>query len=203
MSRYQPIASIESPTAAVNLYWLPLGAGGHCVRLNGRIFEAISARVEHRPPCDLYHFALEIWLGATRYVIEMAPVWNERAQERGAIAEGSVGMRGAGWLRLFRYEIRCWQDGRIPDVAEAVDSPQCLSTDPGRAARILELAPTVPTPVWGRDELHTGDMWNSNSLISWLIARSGLATDRARVPARGRAPGWTAGLVLAGGDHSA
>jgi hypothetical protein len=29
-------------------------------------------------------------------------------------------------------------------------------------------------PVWGRDELGAGEMWNSNSLISWLIARSGL-----------------------------
>jgi hypothetical protein len=27
----------------VDLYWLPLGAGGHSVRLNGRIFEAATA----------------------------------------------------------------------------------------------------------------------------------------------------------------
>jgi hypothetical protein len=25
----------------VDLYWLPLGAGGHFVRLNGRIYEAL------------------------------------------------------------------------------------------------------------------------------------------------------------------
>ena len=31
--------------AAVDLYWLPLGAGGHFVRLNGRIYEALAARV--------------------------------------------------------------------------------------------------------------------------------------------------------------
>jgi hypothetical protein len=188
----------ESPTAAVNLYWLPLGAGGHCVRLNGRVFESISAHIEHRSACDLYHSALEVWLAAARYVIEMAPVWNEPARERGVVAEGSVGTHRAGRLRLFRYEIRSWPGGRIPDVDEAVDSPQCLSIDPARATRILELVPTVPTPVWGRDELRTGDMWNSNSLISWLIARSGLATDLVRLPAGGRAPGWTAGLVAAG-----
>ncbi|HEX6229829.1 MAG TPA: hypothetical protein VFZ41_10265 [Solirubrobacterales bacterium] len=29
-------------TAAVDLYWLPLGAGGHFVRLNGRIYEALG-----------------------------------------------------------------------------------------------------------------------------------------------------------------
>ena len=37
--------------------------------------------------------------------------------------------------------------------------------------------PYVPTPVWGRDELDAGEMWNSNSIISWLIARSGLDTE--------------------------
>jgi hypothetical protein len=33
---------------AVDLYWIPLGAGGHVVRLNGRIYEAIKAFIEHR-----------------------------------------------------------------------------------------------------------------------------------------------------------
>jgi len=55
----------------------------------------------------------------------------------------------------------------------------------------------VPTPVWGRDELHAGDMWNSNSFIAWLIARSGLDATTIRPPAGGRAPGWDAGLILA------
>jgi hypothetical protein len=106
-------------------------------------------------------------------------------------------MRGAGRLRLFRYEIRRWRDGRIPDIGEAVDSPRRLSTDPERAARILELVPCVPMPVWGRDELETGDMWNSNSLISWLIACSGMDIGDIQPPAGGRAPGWDAGLVVA------
>jgi len=34
--------------ASVMLYWLPLGAGGHSVRWNGRIFEALVARHERR-----------------------------------------------------------------------------------------------------------------------------------------------------------
>jgi len=183
--------------AAVNLYWLPLGAGGKCVRMNGRIFEALSARMNGRDPCDLYHSALEVRLGLARYVIEMAPVWNERTNERGVVAEGPVGTRLAGQLRLFRYEVRRWRDGRIPDVDEAVDGPRWLTSDPGCAARILDLVPQVPTAVWGRDELKTGDMWNSNSLISWLIARSGIDTERIQPPAGGRAPGWHAGLAVA------
>ena len=62
--------------ASVDLYWLPLGAGDntHCVRTNGRIFEAITARYERRGRCDLYHAALEVGLGDDRFVIEMAPV---------------------------------------------------------------------------------------------------------------------------------
>jgi hypothetical protein len=108
-----------------------------------------------------------------------------------------VSGRAAGRFRLFRYEIRRWRDGVIPDVAEAVESPRLLSDDAECARRLLELMPQVPTPVWGRDELHTGDMWNSNSLISWLIARSGLDVDSVALPTGGRAPGWRAGIVVA------
>jgi hypothetical protein len=184
-------------TAAVDLFWLPLGAGGHSVRLNGRIFEAVVARVQHRAACDLYHSALEITSDDERVVIEMAPAWDDSAG-RGAVAEGPVGARWAGRLRWFRYEIRCWRDGRIADVAEAVDSPQRLSADPVHAARVLELARLVPTATWGRDELDTGDMWNSNSVVAWLLARSGIDPSTAALPAGGRAPGWNAGLVMAG-----
>ena len=44
--------------AAVDLYWLPLGAGGHFVRMNGRIYEALAAWRGKRPRRDLYHSAL-------------------------------------------------------------------------------------------------------------------------------------------------
>ena len=38
------------------------------------------------------------------------------------------------WLPLlFRYEIRRWREGKIPDIAEAVESPLRLSGDPERA----------------------------------------------------------------------
>lgn len=60
----------EREGAAVDLYWLPLGAGGHVVRLNGRIYEALAARVQRRPVCDLYHSALQVELAGERFVIE-------------------------------------------------------------------------------------------------------------------------------------
>ena len=181
----------------VDLYWLPLGAGGHSVRLNGRVFEAIVARLEKRPTKDLYHSALIVTVPEGEFVIEQAPVRDGNGARRGVVAEGAVGSRWAGSLRIFRYEIRRWRDGVIPDVDEAVESPQRLTNDPVLAQRILELVPDVPTPVWGRDELQAGEMWNSNSLISWLIARSGLDVEAMHAPAGGRAPGWGAGLVVA------
>jgi hypothetical protein len=183
-------------TTAIDLYWLPLGAGGHSVRWNGRIFEWFAARHAHRDRCDLCHSALEVRVPEGRFVIEQAPAWSE-SSERGVVAEGAVGTHAAGRFRLFRYEIRCWRDGVIPDVAEAVESPQRLSADPDHARQLLELVRQVPTPVWGRDELRTGEMWNSNSLISWLITRSDLDVDSIHPPAGGRAPGWRAGVVVA------
>ena len=141
---------------AVDLYWIPLGAGGYVVRLSGKLYEALKALVEHRPRLDLYHSALQIWLPEDRFVIECAAILNLRGEERGVVAGGAVGMSWLGRFRHFRYEIRRWVV---------------------RAQRVLDLAPSVPTPVWGRDELRTGEMWNSNSVISWLLARAGIAAD--------------------------
>ena len=150
----------------MDLYWLPLGAGGHSVRLNGQVFEFLAARLQRRPPCDLYHSALVVRAPEDRFVIESAPV-----------------LRGDGDV--------------IPVIAEAVESPRRLATDSELARRVLELVPSVPTPVWGRDELGAGEMWNSNSVISWLITRCGLDAESIRPPKGGRAPGWHAGVVVA------
>jgi hypothetical protein len=186
-----------SPTAAVELYWIPLGAGGHSVRFNGRVFEAIEALREHRRRCDLYHAALVVELDGDRYTIEIAPSPDPDEASRGVVATGAVGSRYVGWLRLFRYEVRCWRGGSIPDLGEAVGAPRRLTSDPRVARRLLDVVTMVPTPVWGRDELQAGEMWNSNSVIAWLIATAGLSTDGLRPPPRGRAPGWCAGLEVA------
>jgi hypothetical protein len=184
-------------TAAVDLYWIPLGAGGHSVRLNGQVFEAVEAARQHRRRCDLYHAALVVELDGDRYTIELAPSPNADGASRGVVATGAVGSRYISWLRLFRYEIRCWRGGSIPDLADAVGGPRRLTSDPRLARRLLDLVTIVPRPVWGRDELKAGEMWNSNSMIAWLIATTGLSTDLLRPPPRGRAPGWDAGLEAA------
>ena len=180
----------------IDLYWLPLGAGGRSVRLNGIAFEAAAAMAQRRPRRDLYHSALEVHAPEGRFVVEQAPAWSGPA-ERGVVAEGAVGLRALARLRLFRYEVRRWRDGAIPDVAEAVASPIRLTDDVPTARALLALVPAVPTPVWGRDERHAGEMWNSNSTISWLIARAGLDAAAVPMPPGGRAPGWDAGIAVA------
>ena len=189
--------ALELTPAAVDLYWLPLGAGGHYVRLNGRVYEAFVARIERRRSSPLYHSALELRLGDERFVIEMAPVWDKQGGDRDVVAEGPVGARWAGRSPLFRYEIRRWRDGVIPDVDEAVESPRRLTEDPDLTRRLLDLVPEVPTPVWGRDELGAAEMWNSNSVIAWLLACGGIDSESIRPPDGGRAPGWHAGGLVA------
>jgi hypothetical protein len=187
----------EAPSASVDLYWLPLGAGGRSVRFNGRLYEAVAARREHRAATDLYHSALQVQQRGRTFVIEMAPSWGVAAPDRGVVSEGPVGASWLGRYRLFRYEVRRWPEGSIPDVAEAVASPQRLSTDESQAGRLLDLVASVPALIWGRDQLGAGDMWNSNSLTSWSLARTGHDMTTIHPPNGGRAPGWQAGLVLA------
>ena len=60
--------------ASVTLYWIPLGSGQSVVRGSGKVFEAVSALVQRRRPCDLYHSALAVIVPEGRFVIEMAPI---------------------------------------------------------------------------------------------------------------------------------
>ena len=188
--------------AGVDLLWIPLGAGGvGFVRMNGRIYEAIKARAEQRTPLHLYHTALEVHLPEGRFTIENAwPSPNGDTASRGVVAEGPVYDRRIAGFRAFRYEVRRWANGVIADAGEAVGGPQRLSTDQGTARRLLDMVPSVPVMVWGRDDLGVGEMWNSNSVISWLLARADLAPQRLQPPAGGRAPGWNAGIAAARSD---
>jgi hypothetical protein len=39
--------------ARVELFWLPLGAGGRSVRFNGRVYEAAVAAIDRRSRAEL------------------------------------------------------------------------------------------------------------------------------------------------------
>jgi hypothetical protein len=187
----------------VDLYWIPLGAGGHFVAWNGRVFEALSATFGHRPRADLYHSALTVTVPDGRYTIELTPVPGRRQASRsggagrGVTVQGPVGLANAGRLRLFRYEVRCWRGGVIPDLRYAIGHPRLVSGDESTAERILDLTRQVPALIWGRDQSRAGEMWNSNSVISWLLERAGLDASAMGPPGQARAPGWRAGIVVA------
>ncbi|HET7734516.1 MAG TPA: hypothetical protein VFK52_00955 [Nocardioidaceae bacterium] len=181
----------------IDLYWLPLGAGGHFVRRNGRAYEWWVSRLEHRAPLDLYHAGLVIRQDDVDYAVEMGPVWNVRQPDRGVVCEGPVGSPWLGRFRAFRYEVRCWAGGFLPDAAEAVGGPRRVAEDPAVVADSLMMVREVPVLTWGRDELGTGEMWNSNSLVAYVLARTGVDAAALSAPPGGRAPGWGAGIAAA------
>jgi hypothetical protein len=87
--------------------------------------------------------------------------------------------------------------GEITDIEEAVASPQTLTRDSVMAHSLLDLVETLPARGWGRDGFETGEMWNPNSVISWLLTRYWFAMETIRLPDDGRAPGWKAGISYA------
>jgi hypothetical protein len=119
----------EQSAAAVRLYWIPLSAGLDVVRLNvarlsGKVFEAVSALAQQRPPCDLYHAALEVSVPSRRFVIEMTGARDRHGCERGVVCQGAMFAPWLGRFRLFRYEVRCWPGGTIPDAKVRSGQPR-------------------------------------------------------------------------------
>ncbi len=191
----------------LDLYWIPLGAGERpgqsVVRVSGWIFETLAALIDRRPRQRLFHSALIAASDAGTITVEMAPIPGAAgSSDRGVVAMGPVGVRWLRKFRIFRYEVRCWPNGEIPDLAYALASPVLISDVPSLVQQVLESLSEVPTPVWGRDELRTGEMWNSNSVIAWALARSGLDGVAGPPPENGRAPGWDAGLAVARSQHA-
>jgi hypothetical protein len=185
-------------TAALDLYWIPVGAGNRVVRSCTRTAEAVAALMHRRRRTELFHAALIATVDSDRITIEMTPVPDSNGvSERGVVAEGPVGSRLLSRFRVFRYEIRRWSGGHIPDLRFAVASPVRLSEDPAAVRRALVALESVPVLVWGRDEIGLGEMWNSNSVVAWVLASCGLTVTAGRPPTGGRAPGWDAGAVAA------
>ena len=187
----------------VELLWIPLGAGSRLpvVRASGWLYETLAAARDRRPRRSIFHAALRVWLEDTWYAIEMAPAWGAGAHGP-AVVVGPVGLRALGRYRAFRYQVRCRERGTIPDASSAVGGPVWLSDRPEAARRLLDAVPDTPALTWGRDDLRTGAMWNSNSLIAWLITRAGLDAATVHPPQDGRAPGWRSGVVAAQANAS-
>lgn len=187
--------------ALVQLWWLPVGAGGHIVVHTSRWWEYFSALRERRPEQPLFHSALIVVHSDKEYVIEMAPAWGRHSRSRGVVAVGPVVLHSLGHFRLFRYEVRCWPSGVLPDRRYAVESPVVFPLSSAAAAGLLSRTRAVPPHVWGRpvpgspDTAGPADMWNSNSLTSWLLQGAGIDAVPIVPPHGGRAPGWAAGIA--------
>ena len=106
----------------VDLYWLPLGAGGRWVRLYGRVFEAVVARVGRRAPCDLYHSALVVQVPSGRFVIEQGPIPDAGGAARGVVAEGVF--VGSG---IFKSEDPARMANAIVHATTNFDNPKILA----------------------------------------------------------------------------
>jgi hypothetical protein len=87
-----------TPAPAVDLLWIPLGAGGHAVRLNGKVYEALAA-LWNTARGTLSTIPLwEVSVPDARYVIESAPIRDQRGRERGVVAEGRSERDGPAWV---------------------------------------------------------------------------------------------------------
>jgi len=149
----------------------------------------------------LLHSALKLGTGEGETItVELTPEFIGGPAP--PVVTGPVGIGWAGRFRLFRYQLRCLEVEALPDEDWAVAEPILLSREPGAARRILELAPSIPRYTWGRRVAGTGEMWTSDSVISWLLVRAGIDPGPAAPPAGGRAPGWFAGIAIADGAVS-
>lgn len=181
----------------VDLYWLPVGAEtSRFQQASLRLWEAIEAARSRRPRAMLFHSALKLAAGPDRvYTIELTPAFIGSPVP--PLVTGPVGFRGADRFRLFRYQLRCLPGATLPDEQWAVESPVRLTDDCETVRRLLALAPAIPRYVWGRRVDGTREMWTSDSVISWLLVRSGIDLSAVSPPRGGRAPGWYAGLSIA------
>ena len=160
------------PARSGRVYRLPLGAGAHVVRLSGRAFEATTARLQRRPPSDLHHSALEVVTPRSSVHHRDDPDPRPRrpgpTRHRRRCGRHQVGPL-VPRIPLRDPRVAQWRYSR-PGLCDR--EPLRVSADPTVARRLLELVVSIPTPVWERDELHAGEIWNSNSVSSWLLSRS-------------------------------
>ena len=175
--------------AVARVRWAQVGAGGHVARRTSAWWERLVAAREGRAPQRLVHAVLEVVVDGSVRSVDMAPTWGRSAGARRVVVTGPVGSRLLGWWPLFRYELRVVDAPAPPSHVLPVGDELPLPAD------VLDDLVLVPPLTWGRDEARVGEMWTSNSVVSWLLERAGVPGVE---PPRGyRAPGWAAGARVA------
>jgi hypothetical protein len=184
--------------ASLDLYWIPVGAGERVTPVAVWAFESVMATAQRRPREQLFHSAMVAEVDGVTTMVEMSPEQpGDGASLRGVVAGAPIALAPLGRFRFFRYEVRVWPGGSIPDLHLAVESPVRITEDPEHVRTVLGLVPEAPAPVWGRDELGLGERWNCNSVTAWTLSNAGLVDRAGSPPPGGRAPGWRAGLQAA------
>ena len=182
---------------SVELLWLPVGAEtSRFQQASLRLWETIEAARTRRPRMALVHSALRVRTAdGIAYAIELTPAFQRSPVP--PVATGPVGMRILGRFELFRWALQCVPGGVFPDEQWATGEPFVRSTDCSTANAVLALAHEIPRYTWGRRRPGTGEMWTSDSVVSWLLLRAGIELDELGPPAGTRAPGWDAGIAVA------
>ncbi|MBO3090052.1 hypothetical protein [Cellulomonas dongxiuzhuiae] len=169
--------------------WSAVGAGGHVARRTSAWWERLVAAREGRAPQPLVHAVLEVEVAGVVRSVDMGPTWGRTRGTRRVVLTGPVGARWLGRCPLFRYEVRVVDgSGRLPGVL-------AVSDDVALPGDVLDLLADVPAYTWGRDEAGAGEMWTSDSVVAWLLERSGVSS--VEPPPGSRAPGWAAGARVA------
>lgn len=190
----QPSAASDA-SGFIDLYWIPVGAGTRFQKFSLSLYEGLLARISRRPTATLLHAALKLGIDGRRFTLEVTP--SPAGPNSFHEVTGPVGIRGADRLRLFRYQVCLREGNTLPDEGWAVVPAVRLGTDDRLAADIAALTKSVPAYTWGRRRKGHPEMWTSDSCVSWLLSRAGLAAEALEVPAGCRAPGWSSGIVEA------
>ena len=148
-------AAALTPSCAVALWWLPLGAGESTgtVRLSGLVYERIAAWQAPRPRQPLFHAALRGRLDGMDHVIEMAPGRSKPRPGSRCRPEGPVGLvprsaAGRSATRSGAGRVAGSPMRRAPSRAHA--EPDDRSGRSGDCSRRWH---RVPAATWGLDEL--------------------------------------------------
>ena len=172
--------------AVARVTWAAVGAGGHVARRTSAWWERAVAACEGRTPQPLVHAVLEVVVDGVTTRVDMGPTWGRTDATRRVVRTGPVGSHLLGRCPLFRYEVRVVDGPGVPPGVLHVSADVAVPRD------LLAHLVDVPAYTWGRDEAGVGEMWTSNSVVAWLLARAGVRT--LGPPAGYRAPGWDAGV---------
>ena len=114
----QGIAVTREPCTSIGTPWARAYPRA-TLREGVRVRSAPASRDDDDAICTTLHWRSLLPEG--RFVIELAP--NRRSRDgHAAVLWGARRFEIAGHLRLFRYEIRRWRNGVIPDLAAAVST---------------------------------------------------------------------------------